>query len=413
MQDSLGNTVTTGSADALHLIDAAIDLHSRAWPGALDTAEAATRADPDLAIAHALQALIHAMWGRRPAVDACMSRAWTAARHVSARESSLLELLEHVVRGRTHAALAWLLAHLRRYPTDLLALVPGMGAYGLFAFSGRADHDELRLALLDELEPRYPRDFAWLLAYRGWARIELGAVDEGLEMTLRALELQPRNAYNAHMIAHGFYESQRHAEYLAFLSGWLPGYPADALMWVHLQWHAAIAELELGDEKAALDRSLNQLIANLSRFAPFMGLADGPSILWRLGLRGVAGLPWAALAQHARDHFPNGSNPFGQLHLAMVASATGDREALSRCAQQLERLASDGHGGARAALRWVAALDALLAGRRDEADRCFADCEALSVRLGGSHAQRGIIPETRQAGRLPPSTAAPPTQTAS
>jgi hypothetical protein len=85
----------------------------------------------------------------------------------------------------------------------------------------------------------------------------------------------------------------------------------------------------------------------------------------------------------------------------MVASATGDREALSRCAQRLERLASDGYWGARAALQWVAALEALLEGRRDEAERCFEACEAEAVRLGGSRAQRGIIAETRRAGRLP------------
>ena len=401
MQDSLGNTVTTGSTDALRMIDAAIDLHAHAWPGALDAAEAAAREDPELAIAHALQGLIHAMWGRRSAADACMSRARTSGRSVCARESSLLELLEHVVRGRTHAGLAWLLAHLRRFPADLLALTTGMGAYGLFAFSGRADHDELRLALLDELEPRYPRDFAWLLAYRGWARIELGAVDEGLEMALRAIGLRPQNAHNAHIVAHGFYEGGRHPEYLAFVSEWLPGYPEDALMWGHLQWHAAIAELELGDEHAARERCVNQLISNLPRFAPFMGLADGPSILWRLGLRGVAALPWATVAQHARDYFPNGSNAFGEVHLAMVASATGDREALSRCTQHLERLAADGYLGARAGLKWVAALDALRAGQQDEAERFFEECEAQAVRLGGSHAQRSIISETRRARRLP------------
>jgi len=219
-----------------------------------------------------------------------------------------VDLLKHVLRGRTHAGLAWLLAHVRRFPAALLALTTAMGAYGLFAFSGRADHVELRLALLDELEPSYPRDFAWLLAYRGWARIELGAVDEGLEMALRAIGLRPQNAHNAHIVAHGFYEGGRHPEYLAFVSEWLPGYPEDALMWGHLQWHAAIAELALGDEHAAAERCMNQLMSNLPRFAPFMALADGPSILWRLGLRGVAALPWAAVAQHARDHFPNGSN---------------------------------------------------------------------------------------------------------
>ena len=108
----------------------------------------------------------------------------------------MLELLEHVVRGRTHAGLAWLLAHLRRFPADLLALTTGMGAYGLFAFSGRADHNEQRLALLDELEPCYPPDFPWLLAYRGWARIEFGAVDEGL-----AMSMFDRTSVGSHFIA--------------------------------------------------------------------------------------------------------------------------------------------------------------------------------------------------------------------
>jgi hypothetical protein len=255
--------------------------------------------------------------------------------------------------------------------------------------------------LLDELEPFYPPDFAWLLAYRGWARIELGAVDEGLGMALRAIASRPQNAHNAHIIAHGFHEGRRPAEYLAFLSAWLPDYPVDALMWGHLQWHAAIAELEIGDEAAALGRCVDQLMSHLPKSAPFMGLADGPSILWRLGLRGKPALPWDVVAQHARDHFPNGSNAFGEIHLAMVASATGDREALTQCAQRLERLASDGYLGAHAGLKWVAALGALLAGSQDEAERFFEDCETEAVRLGGSLAQRSIISETRRARRLP------------
>ena len=399
MQDSLGNTVTTGSADALRLVDSAIDLHVRTWPGALDAAEQATDADPELALAHALQGLIHAMWGRRSIAEACMSRARGCARRTSAREGSLLELIEHITRGRTHAGLAWLLAHLRRYPADMLALSTGTGAYGLFAFSGRADHNELRLALLDELEPSYPPEFAWLLAYRGWTRIELGAVDEGLAMALRAIGLCPQNAHNAHIVAHGFHEGRRPAEYLNFLSEWLPGYPADALMWCHLQWHAAIAELELGDDSAARTRCFSELLSHLPQSAPFMALADGPSLLWRLKLSGIDGLPWGSMARHARDHFPNGSNVFGEVHLAMVASATGDHEALSRCSLRLERLAGEGHLGARAGIPWAAALAALLAGKQDQAERLFEECEGDAVRLGGSHAQRSIVSATRDAAR--------------
>ena len=405
MQDSLGNTVTTSSEEALRLIERAIDLHARGWPGALETSEAAANEDPALAIAHALQALIHGMWGRRALAESAIARALQHAHYASARERSLLELLEHVLRGRTQAGLAWLLAHVRRFPSDLLALTTGVGAYGLFAFSGRSDHNEQRLLLLDELERHYPAGYPWLLAYRGWMRIELGAVDEGLAMALRAIESKPQNAHNAHIIAHGFHEAQRPTEYLTFLPGWLAGYHEEGLLWGHLHWHAAIAELALGDDEAALRRCLDVIVPHLPRGAPFMGLADGPSLLWRLGLRCVSGLPWAEVAQHASRHFPNGSNPFGELHLAMVAAALRDREALTQCSNRLENLLAGGSLGARAALGWVAGLRGFVDDDQGSGAQGLRECEEEAVRLGGSNAQRSIIAQTRHASRIP---AAPP-----
>ena len=401
MQDSLGSTVTTASGEALRLVESAIDLHARGWPGALEAAEAAAREDPALAIAHALQAMIHGMWGRRAPAEAAMSRALQLARPTSARERSLLELIEHVLRGRTQAGLAWLLAHVRRFPTDLLALTTGVGAYGLFAFSGRSDHNEQRLLLLDDLERHFPPGYPWLLAYRGWVRIELGAVDEGLAMALGAIESKPQNAHNAHIVAHGLHEADRPAHYLTFLPAWLAGYPVEGLMWGHLQWHGALAELALGDDEAALRRCLHMIVPHLPRGAPFMGLADAPSLLWRLGLRGVPGLPWTEVAQHASCHFANGSNPFGELHLAMVAAALRDRDALAQCSHRLENLVAGGSPGARAAQGWVAGLRGFVDDDQDSGVRSLLECEEDAVRLGGSNAQRSIIAQTRQARRIP------------
>jgi hypothetical protein len=404
MQDSLQNTVTTASSEALRLLDDAIDLHARAWPGALEAAQEATRQDPELALAHALQALIHAMWARREAANAAMQRAMEFAGRTSARERSLIELLHHVVRGRTHAGLAWLLVHLRRHPVDMLALVPGMGAYGLFAFSGRTDHNEVRLELLDELAAYYPPDHPWLLAYRGWARIETGAVDEGLSMALTAIELQPANAHNAHIIAHGYHEARRPSGYLDFIAGWGGRYPDDALLWGHLQWHAALAELDLDRQDAAVQRCLGPIMSYLPRGAPFMGLADATTILWRLALLGERGLPWARAGEHVSRHFANGTNPFGELHVCMVAAAHRDAAALRASRDRLERMEREGHLGARAALEWSLALEALMEGDASEATLHFAACEADAIRLGGSNAQRSIIAATHRAMRVPEST---------
>ena len=400
MQDSLGDPVTTDSGEALRLLDAAIDMHARAWPGALQTAEAATREDPDLAIGHALQGLIHGIWGRREAANAAMARALALAGRMSAREASLLELVDHIVRGRGHAALAWMLLHLRQFPSDLLALTPAVGAYGLFAFSGRADHNEQRLSLLDELERHYPPDFPWLLANRGWTRIELGAAQEGLEMALRAIELRPENAHNAHIVAHGFHEAGRFADYLAFVAAWLPGYSEDGLMWGHLQWHAALAELGLGDEQAAMRRCLGPVLSYLPRGAPFMALHR-----WRGCRSGSRGWP----APHGRRCV--NTHPF-------TSPKAPTRSARSISPWSLPRRATDrrstgqhsgwrslrpgGSHGARAAQAWVAALQATIEGKAEDADRFFERCEQQAVRLGGSNAQRSIIAETRAARQIPP-----------
>lgn len=401
MEDSLGNTTTTASGEASRRLDAAIDLHARAWPGALETAQEATRHDPELALAYALQGLIHATWGRRDAAAAAVLRATELAGRTSAREQSLIELLHHVVQGRTHAGLAALLVHLRHHPADMLALVPGMGAYGLFAFSGRADHNEVRLALLDELAPHYPPNHPWLLAYRGWARIESGAVDEGMSMALTAIALRPENGHNAHIVAHGFHEARRPSEYLDFLERWAEGYPDDALLWGHLQWHAALAELDLDRQDAAVRRCAGSIMSYLARGSPFMGLADGAAILWRLALRGERALPWARVGEHVSRHFPNGTNPFGELHVCMMAAAARDAEGLRASRDRLARMAGDGHLGARAAFDWSLALDALIAGDASAADLHFAACEANAIRLGGSNAQRSIIAATRQAMFVP------------
>jgi hypothetical protein len=291
--------------------------------------------------------------------------------------------------------------HSQRFPTDALAASTAVGAYGLFAFSGRADHDARRREFLDALAPHYPTDFPWLLANRGWARIECGEVEEGLAMALRAIALRPSNAHNAHHVMHGYYEAGEPGKALDFLSGWLPQYPGHGLMWGHLQWHAALAELERGDNGAATVRLLGPILDYLPRGSPFMGLPDIVSLLWRMGLRGLPSLPWNVAQRHVEQHFSSGSNVFGELHLAMLAAARRDRGALEAGAARLAAQVERGHEGAAVALSWSHGLRALVDGDQTEARKHFAACRRGLARLGGSHAQRSVIERTEDALAVP------------
>ena len=400
MKDLFNQTVSTASASAARLYDQAVDAQLHAWPGALPALQGAIAEAPDFALPHALHALMLAGRGERAAALQALARAQQAVAGATERERSHVALFTAVIEGRTLDALGLVVAHTQAYPADLLAASTALGAYGLFAFSGRADHDAARLQLIEALALHHPDNVPWLLAQRGWARIEAGRVAEGLVMAQHALALRPANGGNAHVIAHGLFESDDHAGTLAFIDRWLPGYPADGVMWGHLHWHSALADLALGRDDAALARLQGPIATYLPQGMPFMGLPDVVSLLWRLGLRGHRGLPWALAQQHVERHFPQGSNVFGELHLALLAAARCDAPALAAATARLQAQLGRSLQGAAVVLQLVAGLSALARGDEAAARAALDAACADAVRVGGSHAQRQVLPLTAAAAPL-------------
>ena len=85
--------------------------------------------------------------GRRRAEEGSNWRANSSRRHGSERERTHVETLALAVEGQIPAALASALAHLEAHPRDAIVMSLPMGAFGLFAFSGMADHDQARVDL--------------------------------------------------------------------------------------------------------------------------------------------------------------------------------------------------------------------------------------------------------------------------
>ncbi|MEO7855244.1 MAG: hypothetical protein ABIR94_23780 [Rubrivivax sp.] len=411
MNDLLGNTVTVSSAYALQCYERAVEAQLHAWPGAAQALVEALDEAPGFALAHALRALLALTYSRIDEARAACASAAACAAGTSAREQSHIELVAAIVGGRAPVALALVQQHARRFPTDVLSASTAVGAYGLFAFSGRRDHNAARRDFVESLAPHLPPELPWLLMHRAWVRIECGNTDEGLEMAQRAMALRPHNGHGAHVLLHGLYETQQPQKALDFLQSWLPGYADDALLWGHLHWHGALAELALGDDAAATRRLLGPVMGYLPKGAPYMGLPDTASLLWRLGLRGASALPWQAARAHADCHFAQGSNVFGELHLALLAAADRDDAALAAGLARLDKSAARGHEGAPVAAAFVHALMAMRQGDADAAQRHWQQCLPELPRIGGSHAQRAVVELTHQTGRLPPARSAAPLST--
>ena len=400
MHDALGLPLTCASPAAAQAYARAVDVQLHAWPGVGPALDDALRAAPDFALAHALRALYAATYLRRDEVGPAIELARRHVLRASEREQSHVAVIALLVNGQSAAALDAALAHAERWPTDALVAATLLGAFGLIAFSGRADHDAARITLVRQLRPHYPANHTWLLTNLGWACIEAGHVEEGVEHAQRSFALRPANGNIAHVLMHGHFERQDAAAGLAFIDAWLAGYPEHAMLFGHLHWHAALCEIELGRTDAALVRFTQQVLRQLDVAPPLVGMTDATSLLWRLRLLVREGLPWPSVAAHAERYFAGGGNVFAEIHLAMLAAGRADRAALDAVAARLRALAVKGHAGAPVALRWNEAVIALLAGDRLAASGELRACQADAVRLGGSHAQRTVVDVTAQSLEL-------------
>jgi hypothetical protein len=397
MTDRFDLPVSAGSAEAVADYVAAVDLLLAANTGADVRLERALAADPDFALAHVAYARLLQLQARMAEARAAAKRAQALATRASGRERRHVEALARAIEGDAGGALSLVREHAAQCPRAALPLSLALGVFGLLGFSGRRDHHEAQLALLEELAPHWPEDW-WFLGYLGWAQIETGAVAAGTRAVDRSLELNPGNAHGARQRAHGFFEAGDAEGGAAFIENWLRGYARAGHLHCHLSWHLALFEMARGNNARAMAVYRDAIRPTAAQSAPMLSLADSASFLWRWRLYGATPAladEWAEVAAHARRHFPRASLAFADLHAALAEAATGDEAALQTRIAGLEALAGTGRlppGEVAPAL--CAAASALA---RDDPVAAAHTLEAALAdlpRIGGSHAQREVFEDS-------------------
>src|SRR2546421_870035 len=250
-RDRYGLTLSTASAEAAAAYREGLDLTLAAYPGAQACFEQALRHDEGFALAHAGLARHHQIYSRMPQAREAIARARAFESGVTPREKTHISILGLLLDGQPSKALEALLQHLEEFPRDALPLSLALGAFGLYAFSGRADHDAARLALCRKLAPQYGEDW-WFLTHLGWAHTEAGELDAGGRTAQRSLELRRENAHGAHAYAHFFTEAGEAQDGERFVEDWLPGYDPGAMLYAHINLHPALWRLEQDDVDGAL-----------------------------------------------------------------------------------------------------------------------------------------------------------------
>jgi Tfp pilus assembly protein PilF len=396
-EDRYGLTLSTASSGAAQSYRDGVDLMLSAWTGATEAFERAIAADPGFALPLIARARMHTVYQQG---DVARKLAATArelvAKRGTGREKSHVEALALAIEGNLPAALASTLTHLESWPRDAMVLSLPLGAFGLFAFSGMADHDRARQDLCARYASHYGEDW-WFLTNYGWAMTENGEVAKGRAMTERAFALRRDNAHCAHALLHAMFEDGSVTEADALVEQWIGGYDRAGLLHPHIRWHQALGALDVGDVEKALAIYADVLHPSLSAAPPLNVMSDCASLLWRLSAHGHA-VPrqlWDDADEYARRYFPKMSLPFVELHMALLAAATGNHAALEERCAAIERRLADGKLPAGPVVPQM--CRALHAFAGEDYAACVTALEGVLhevVRIGGSHAQREIVEDT-------------------
>jgi Tfp pilus assembly protein PilF len=396
-EDRWGLPLSTASSAAASAYRDGIDLMLSAWTGAAEAFERAVAKDPDFALAHIARARMHSFYQQGDAArkEAAAARD-LARRRGTEREKSHVETLALAVEGRLPAALASALKHLESWPRDAVVLSLPLGAFGLFAFSGMADHDQARQDLCERHAPHYGEDW-WFLSNYGWSLTENGQVASGRAMTERGFALRRQNAYAAHALLHAMFEDGSVADADALVTQWIGGYDRSGILHGHIRWHQALGALEVGDASKALSIYADVLQPSVNAAPPLNVMSDCASLLWRLDAHGhaVPGQLWEDADAYARKFFPRMSLPFVEMHMALFAAATGNRSALEERLRVIEQRLAEGKLPAGPVVPEI--CRALNAFADEDYAACVGHLEPVLeqvVRIGGSHAQREIIEDT-------------------
>jgi hypothetical protein len=390
--DRRGLTLSTTSGEAAARYREASELFLRGRPGARSTFAQAYALDPTFGEAQVGEAFAALYDGDVAGAATCLENADASAdQRVKGQVALVRGLSQFDIGSVTLAARA----HLSAFPEDDLA----REAVGLLSFFLGRSGDVIDL--YEWLAPGQEDDWAFAASW-SFACHEVGRLEDSQTLGERALVQRPDHAFATHSLAHVAYESGRHDDGARLLTSFLDAHPPIAFQQRHLQWHLALHRLALGDDAGA--RSVWGAAVAPDAVPTTLGaIADGVGLLWRWHLYGVGGweLPWAELAEAARDVAEMPIIPLSAACAAVALAALGEEGELGSMLTTADSMEAAGLPVPGAVLRAVAgAAQASFAGQWGAvADALLPVREHFST-LGGSRAQRELFEDALLAGLI-------------
>jgi hypothetical protein len=279
-------------------------------------------------------------------------------------------------------------------PRDALALLALLAGHQIDFFTGhsRMLRDRIARALpaWDEGVP----GFHSVLGMHAFGLEETGAYGRAEAEERRGVELEPRDGWSQHAVAHVLEMQSRQEDGIAWMRANSAAWATDSFFQVHNWWHLALYHHDIGDYDAVFALFDGEMGAGSS--CVVLDMVDASALLWRLHLRGVdVGDRWRTVAAGWAAAAATGSYAFNDAHAVMAFVGAGRRDAaLAVIAAQDEAMArDDDNAGFTRELGHAVARAILAFGDGDyvRTVTLLRPVRSIAHRFGGSQAQRDVI----------------------
>jgi len=358
----------------------------------LASVDRALAARPDMTMAHVLRGWLHLL-GTEPDGLPVARDCATAAAVLPAtdRERRHVAAMRLVADGRWRDAGLALEDLSALYPRDPLALQVGHQV-DFFTGHSRMLRDRIARAL-----PAWSRDMRGYHAVLGMYAFgleETGDYEQAEHYGRLSVELEPRDGWGWHAVAHVHEMRNRPEEGIAWLRPNAATWSKESFLAVHNWWHLALYHLEREEIGEVLQLFDGPIFG--ARSSLLLELVDASAMLWRLQLRGVdVGDRWHAVADNWEPVAAAGNYAFNDLHAMLAFVGAGRRDAQQAVLEAQQRALEQG-GDNVDFIREVgaAAVRAVQAFGEGDYARTVAllrPIRSSAHRFGGSHAQRDLL----------------------
>jgi tetratricopeptide (TPR) repeat protein len=323
--------------------------------------------------------------------DARAAHARASALPADEREAMHVAAVGRWCEGRWHEAGRILEDLSIRFPHDLLALQMG---HLIDFFTGRSRMLRDRIARAEShWHDGMPGRHA-VLSMLAFGLEETGDYARAEKTGRRAVELEPRDGWGWHAVAHVMEMQNRRADGVAWLAPNTAHWSEGSFFAIHNWWHLALFHLGLDQVDEVLTLLDQRVLGTASPLV--LDMIDASALLWRLQLRGVpVNDRWQPLAERWLAVVDESSYAFNDLH-AMLALVGADRMGEAGRLLAAQRRALERDDDNRIFVREVGlpateAIHDFALGRFAEAAEKLRRVRPVAAQFGGSHAQRDLL----------------------